>query len=71
MDPEEEQKQLALAKRRILEAADATTGLIGDPLEFLLNIIEWGEANGHEEDASFLRRRWYEPQLSFDQQTIQ
>ena len=70
MDVEEEQKQLALAKRRILGAAGASEGLIGDPTEFLLAIIEWGEANGFEEDAAFLRRRQYEPQLSYNQQTI-
>ena len=55
---EEEQFQMAMAKRRILTAAGALDGLIGDPGEFLLTIIEWGKANGFEDDAALLQRDW-------------
>lgn len=55
---EEEQKQMAFARRRILTAAGALNNRIGDPLDFLLAVIEWGEANGFEDDAALLRKDW-------------
>lgn len=55
---EEEQFQMAMAKRRIQTAAGASSGRIGDPGEFLLSLVEWGEANGFEDDAALLRRDW-------------
>ena len=55
---EEEQKQMAFAKRRILTAAGALSGRIGDPGEFLLAVIRWGEVNGFKDDAALLRKDW-------------
>ena len=55
---EKEQRQMALAKHRILTAAGVVNGLIGDPGEFLLAIIKWGEANDFEADAALLRKDW-------------
>ena len=55
---EEEQFQMVMAKRRIQVAAGAENGRIGDPGEFLLALVEWGEENGFENDATLLRKVW-------------
>ena len=40
MDAEQWTKSVVMAKRRVMEAAGATCGRIGDPGEFLLALIE-------------------------------
>ena len=58
VDQEEWVKQVTFAKRRVMEAAGATSGRIGDPGEFLLALIKHAQLHGMEEEAKLLRQDW-------------
>ena len=55
VDNEEWMKQIALAERRVTVAADATSGLIGDPTEFRRALVKWARAHGMDEDADLIQ----------------
>lgn len=58
IDWEEWTKDVVMAKRRVMKAARAETGRIGDPGKFLFNLAQWASSNGMEEDAALLREAW-------------
>ena len=58
MDEEARQREIVFAKRRVMQAAGATRGRIGDPGEFLLALVQWAEAHGMVDEAALLREDW-------------